>query len=39
MHGVPANLDLSHFVGASVARIDLGPYIIHFLFGGNLNAP
>lgn len=34
MHGVPANLDLSQFMGASVARIDLGLHIIYFLFAG-----
>jgi len=32
MHGVPADLDLSQFVGAELARIDLGQFILHFRF-------
>ena len=32
MHGVPADLDLSPFVGATLERIDLGKWIIHFHF-------
>ncbi|HSU97411.1 MAG TPA: hypothetical protein VLI40_09290 [Gemmatimonadaceae bacterium] len=32
MHGVPADLDLTPFVGASLQRIDLGKWIIHFQF-------
>jgi hypothetical protein len=34
VHGVPHDLDLSAFLGASVERVDLGPYIIHFRFAG-----
>jgi hypothetical protein len=33
VHGVPADLDLSHFRGAMLERIDLGIHIIHFRFG------
>jgi hypothetical protein len=33
MHGVPAHLDLGHFHGAILERIDLGIHIIHFRFG------
>ena len=32
MYGVPADLDLSAFVGAVVERIDLGQFILHFRF-------
>ena len=32
MHGVPANLNLAPFVGASLQRIDLGKWIIYFRF-------
>jgi hypothetical protein len=32
LHGVPANLDLAPFLGASLQRIDLGKWIIHFQF-------
>jgi len=32
MHGVPADLDLSGFMGAIIERIDLGQFILHFRF-------
>ena len=32
MHGVPANLDLAPFIGASLQRVDLGKWLIHFQF-------
>ena len=32
LHGVPADLNLAPFVGASLQRIDLGKWIIHFQF-------
>jgi hypothetical protein len=32
LHGVPANLDLAPFTGASLHRIDIGKWIIHFQF-------
>ncbi|MDF2774299.1 MAG: hypothetical protein K0S86_3799 [Geminicoccaceae bacterium] len=32
MYGVPADLDLSSFVGAILERIDLGQHILHFRF-------
>jgi hypothetical protein len=32
LHGIPATLDLAPFVGASLQRIDLGKWIIHFQF-------
>ena len=32
MHGVPANLDLSPFVGATLEHIDLGKWVLHFYF-------
>jgi hypothetical protein len=32
LHGVPADLNLSAFVGATLERIDLGKWIIHFQF-------
>lgn len=35
MHGVPPDLDLSPFVGATLQRIDLGKWILHFQFEMN----
>jgi hypothetical protein len=35
LHGVPATLDLSGFLGAQLQRIDLGKWIIHFHFDMN----
>ena len=32
LHGVPANLSLAPFVGASLQRIDLGKWIVYFQF-------
>ena len=32
MYGVPADLDLSAFVGAIVERIDLGEFVLQFRF-------
>jgi hypothetical protein len=32
VYGVPADLDLSPFVGAIVERVDLGQFILHFRF-------
>ena len=32
MHGVPSDLGLSPFVGATLERIDLGKWILHFHF-------
>jgi hypothetical protein len=32
VHGVPADLDLTQFVGASVYRIDIGMHMIYFRF-------
>jgi hypothetical protein len=33
LYGVPADLDLRHFHGAMLERIDLGIHILHFRFG------
>ena len=35
MYGVPASLDLRHFHGATLERIDLGIHIIHFRFAAD----
>lgn len=35
MYGVPADLDLSAFVGAVLQRIDLGQFILHFWFAAD----
>ena len=35
MYGVPENLDLAPFEGAYLEQIALGPYIVHFHFGGD----
>ena len=35
MYGVPADLDLSGFVGAVLERIDLGQFILHFRFSAD----
>ena len=35
MYGVPADLDLTHFRGAMLEQIALGPFIIHFRFGAD----
>jgi hypothetical protein len=32
VHGVPPDLDLSPFIGATLERIDLGKWILHFRF-------
>lgn len=32
MHGIPSDLDLSPFIGATLERIDLGKWILHFHF-------
>jgi hypothetical protein len=37
MHGVPADLDLDPFLGATLDRIDLGLHIIHLRFEGEQN--
>jgi hypothetical protein len=35
VYGVPADLDLSGFVGAVLERIDLGQFILHFRFSAD----
>ena len=35
MYGVPADLDLSGFVGAPLQHIDLGQFILHFRFAAD----
>ena len=35
MYGVTADLDIRHFHGAMLERIDLGIHIIHFRFGAD----
>jgi len=35
MHGVPPDLDLPGFLGATIERIDLGQFILHFHFAAD----